>query len=757
MKRIFLLMALLGMLFSNKTTAQVLYGKVVNQKGKAVPLATVTIKELELNYSTSEKGFFRITHLPLGNYTLIVSHLGYKSFVKKIEIKKGKNQIIARLTDSPIRLGQAIVTGTRIPAIAKNIAFPIETVNKKIITGSLFNSLPDLLDSKPGVTTARDGAWGAMVNIRGLSKQNLVYLIDGARIETSTNIAAGLSLFNLDNIEKIEIIKGGLSVLYGTSATGGIVNIISKQPRFKKSFYTEGNFDAGYRSVNNGTSAAFNLFAGSEKWKAKLSFGKRNAEDTKIPDGYLKNSGFKDYSYSIAFGLLPFKKVEMNAEFQYYKATDVGIPGGAAFPPTATASYPEASRKLFSFKTIFRNPFPFAKTISLNYYNQFIRRIVEIVPAAGKMVSPTSDHNTNGLSLKMSSTFGKHFLITGIDAWARSYEGIRTTENKIADVKIVDKPIPNSTFGSLGFFLNDEIFLSKKTRLNIGGRYDFIRIKNEAVNNPLYKIVKGKKITPPPIKDASFEEGTYHNKSFSGNVNLLYKCSKRIDLTLSLAHAFRSPSLEERFQYINLGGIIYLGNPELEPEQSNSVNTGVRFYGDNFSFRTNAFANFFNNLVIDGAVVKDSLYQKVNVGKARYYGFESEAEGKIGKLLLDVSLSYVKAYDIEQDKPLPQIPPLNAYVRVSYPIGNVAKAFIDGQFYADQNDVPADESRTPGYAVYNFEIHSKAFQVGSVKFNIHAGVENIFNKKYRNHLSTYRGINLTEPGRNIFAKLVIKW
>ncbi len=734
-----------------------LFGSVINNKDKAISLANVEVKELHLITITDKDGGFKINNLNIGKYTIIISHLGYKTFSQRVDINDGENFLIAKMNESPITLGEAIVRGTRSTEIAKNVAFPIESINSKEIELKFSDSVPDAVASAPGIQVARDGAWGTMLNVRGLSKQNLVYLIDGTRIETSTNIASILSMFNMDDIQKVEIIKGGLSVLYGTSATGGVVNILSKQPHYGNHFYSEGEINLGYKSVNRENAAGLSLFTGANKWKLKFSASGRKAGDVKIPDGYLTNSGFKDYSYSFSGGFRPTTNWEFTSEFQFYKANDVGIPGGAAFPPNALATYPEVNRRMFKAKILWRNPFKLVKTASLDYYNQFIRRVVTIIPAPGKEITPSSDHNTNGMTLQFNSTFGNNYLVAGIDAWQRSYKGIRTTENSIAGVKIIDKPIPDSYFGSIGIFMNDEVYFSKEVKLTFGSRYDFIGISNEGVENPIQKFVGGNEIAVAPNPDASFEKGSYNNKSWSGNVGLIYSFTKSFDFTMMLANAFRSPSLEERFQYINLGGIIYLGNPELEPERSSSVNTGLRFYGQSFSVRANAYANYFNNLVVDDIVVSDSLYKKSNVGKARYYGFETEFEGKVSSIHLRATLSYVNGKDVETNRPLPQIPPLNATFQLTFPYKDLLSLTLGTKLFADKKDVPEDENENAGYVVYSLRITTKSFSIGSYKLSLLMGVENIFNRKYRNYLSTYRGISLTEPGRNIFVKVFVRY
>ncbi len=743
----------------NIITAQkfTLKGIVFDSHGKSIPLANVMLKELKLLNITDKRGEFEIKNIPAGEYTLIVSRLGFKTFEKRIEIRKSGKPLLIRLSASPVLLGQAIVTGLRVEGIEKNIAFPIESVNEKELEVQVPNSVADVLETKPGVNVARDGVWGTMLNVRGLSKQNLVYLVDGARIETSTNIAGGLSLFDLNDVEKIEVVKGGISSLYGTGATGGIVNIVTRKANFAKKFYTHGLFNYAYKSVNRASVLGFNFYSGSKTWKAKISLGSRNAGDAKIPGGYLKNSGFKDYSYSFSGGLLVANNLELNAEFQFYQAKNVGIPGGAAFPENALASYPLAKRELFSLKAIWRNPFAMVSTASLQFYNQFIRRDVEIVPAPGKKVSPSSDHSTKGITLQLESVAGKNYFTSGFDLWARTYKGTRVTENENAGVKIIDKPIPDSEFGSLGFFLKDEIHFSERFKIGVGGRYDFIRITNKETSNPVSKFVNGQEVNVRKIPDASFEAGKYFNRSWSGNLNFLIKPKGLPDFTFSVAHSFRSPSLEERFQYINLGGIVYLGNPQLLPERNISFDAGIRIFKNNFSAKANLFVSYFNNLVIDQVVVKDSLYKKENVGKSRFYGVEGEMQAKVCQSVWRVTLAYVNAYDTELNSPLPNVPPLNGSVEFSAPVSKILKLTFYARFYSDLTDVPKDETKKPGFAVYNLYLSSADFNLFFVKVKFVSGVENIFNRKYENPLSTYRGISVAEPGRNIFAKILFEW
>ena len=101
-------------------------------------------------------------------------------------------------------------------------------------------SLSNVLASEPGIAMGSDGVWSTSINIRGLSENRLVTLIDGNRIETATDLTASLSMVDVNDIERVEVIKGAQSSLYGTGAMGGIVNIITKDGHFSGKPYSIG-------------------------------------------------------------------------------------------------------------------------------------------------------------------------------------------------------------------------------------------------------------------------------------------------------------------------------------------------------------------------------------------------------------------------------------------------------------------------------------------------------------------------------------
>lgn len=721
---------------------------------------SVMISELQLFTTSDVLGEFSFSKIREGEYTITFSRIGYKSKSQSVLIIKGiETNLEVSLSKTELMLGEAVVTSTRSARIVKDVPLPIELIDEKTIERSIKISTSDVIEKAPGVSLASDGTWATGVSIRGLSKQNIVYLIDGNRIETSTNISAGLSLIDLSNVKNIEIVKGGLSSLYGTGATGGVINIMTNRGSTSEKFYFNGFLTSSYASVNSGKTASVNLSASDKMWYANFTATIRNADDTKIPGGTLTNSGFKDNSLSFSAGLLPFDNVELKLDYQKFKAEDVGIPGGAPFPSGAKASYLFADREMLSGELAVKNLSSSLSNLSVKYYSQLISREVEIIPNPNAIVQPNADHQTNGLLLQADWTLAKnHFLISGIEAWERSYVGERRKTIIPQSKVIINKPVPNSTFGTIGFFLHDELHLiQNKFKLNLGARYDLIRVTNEQTNNPVAIIVNGNEIVPPTNPDASYEADDVNNKSWSGNVGLLYSIFDDINLIFNTAYTFRSPSLEERYQYIDLGSTVYYGNPNLEPEKGLSYDLGLRVWKNKFTITADGFINLFNNLVIDQAT-SDTSYQKQNVGKAQLSGFDARVDYNfIQRNVVYASVAYVNGKDRETDEYLPQIPPLNGTLGLKVPIRNYLDVDLSATFYNEQNKISTDEKITPGYVYFDLAISSYPIHISLLNIQIFAGVENIFNTSYRSHLSTYRGVNLTEPGRNIYAKVKLAW
>jgi outer membrane receptor protein involved in Fe transport len=758
MKHIFKIIIVLVLLSQlNYSQNSIIFGTITGDG--LLEKVNISIDKNAVFTISDKNGQYTIRNLDIGSYDLVFTHIGYKKKIVPMEIGTDQEyEINIQMEKKMIQLGEAQVVSSRTEQIVKDISLPLEYVSKTKLNNTTHLTLSDLLNKETGLSVVKDGPWATAINVRGLSKQNIVYLIDGNRIETSTNIAAGLSLMDMNDLESIEIVKGGLSSLYGTGATGGVINIISKEAKFNDYAYISSQFISGFNSVNNGYSNYLNVKAGDNKWSAKINGSFRKADDTQIPSGTLENSSFQDESLNASLKYAPIDNMQLNFDYQKFSAYDVGIPGGAPFPASATAKYKYANRELFSGSLQLSNISNKLLKASIKYYNQVIRRSVEIKPNAMVTANPKADHTTNGISFQSDWYLSnQNYLIAGIDVWEREYEGIRKVTNLAKNVISVDKPIPNSKFRSFGVFVKDDIsLLSNSLNISLCGRYDFINITNEETKNPVYIINAGIRNDNVRNDLASFEAYDETNKSVSGGIGAVYKLTSEYDITLNLGYNFRSPSLEERYQYIDLGGIVYLGNPELKPEQGLFFDLGFRIWKDDLNIRFNTFLNSFSNLVIDDVLIEDSIYVKNNVGDARLYGFDGRIDYNIYEdFLLYSSVAYVRGEDLTQNKDLPQISPLNGTLGFIVPIKNILQMDFSTTLASNQNKIGIGENRTGGFVYFDISLASETINFSFLNLKLVAGVQNLFNRSYREHLSTYRGINMIEPGRNIFAKFII--
>jgi hemoglobin/transferrin/lactoferrin receptor protein len=753
--------------------------------------AVVYISKLDYKILTDKNGYFYISTIPADNYDITVSYLGYHKETFKVKVFVDSiTYANLKIDQSLITLGEILVTSTRYEQELKNVPLPVEVTDNSEILQRSSVSPSDILNNKPGVTLTRDGIWATDINIRGMNRSSIVTMVDGNRIETATDISARLSLFDMNDIERIEIIKGGMSSLYGTGALGGVVNIITKNNYYSPAFKIGGRISTDYNSVNNSTAGNLLLYAGADKWYMKLNGSIRKADNIKTPAGEINNSGFKDNYFSAVLGVYPFRNNEIKINYQYYLAKDVGIPGGyPLFPNNALVTYPEEQRSMLSAEYKISKVSKLLTEISAKFYYQYIFRDVENIPYitqniyAGNVlkkkisvlnIKPQADHNTKGFSLQTNWLLGKYnFVIAGFDGWQRDLDSRRTKEQLIEEydstgtvvVKttnqiIGERPIPISSYRSIGAFAQDEIrLLRDKLKINLGGRIDQIRITNEIAYNPEYTITNGgaPNYTPSGQK-VIWNQTTEDDISWSANLGTMYALNKYINVTFNTARSFRSPSLEERYQYIDLGSLVRLGNPDLKPENGVFLDAGFKVFSPVVKFTGSGFLNIINDLVIEvpGTYEGRQAMIKTNAGKSEFYGFDANLEYNFyKKFVFYGTVSYVRGRDIENELDLPQIPPLNGSLGLKISVTKYINLDFNTIFFTRQNKIAAGEVETPGYVTLNLYAQSMPFTLSSVKINLYGGIENILNKEYRNHLSTNRGTITQEPGRNYFVKLSV--
>jgi len=313
---------ILVLLAFSPSTAQpevgIIEGNIRDVKTKSpLDVATVTVLGKNLAAKTNSQGVFRIPNAPKGVHVLSIKCMGYEEARLKANIRVDTvTTITAYLQPIPIPLEEVVVTSTRSVKQFQDVPIPLSILTSSRIESLAPVTISDALRSEPGISLGRDGIWSTFINIRGLSKTNIILLVDGNRLDTTTEIAAGLSMIDVNDIERIEVIRGAGSTLYGTGATGGVVNVITRDGWYSDHLSVGGQFQGGFSSVNKLGIGQLSFNFSNGKFYSRFNSTIRSAQNTQTPQGMLKNSQFHDHSYSAQFGIQATKNQELKIIIQ---------------------------------------------------------------------------------------------------------------------------------------------------------------------------------------------------------------------------------------------------------------------------------------------------------------------------------------------------------------------------------------------------------------------------------------------------------
>ncbi len=627
-------------------------------------------------------------------------------------------------------------------------------------------SVSDALEQIPGVYKSSDGSWGSEVSIRGASRDKVVLLIDGSRMNTATDIGAQFGTLDPLSVERIEVLKGPISSLYGSGAIGGVVNVITRNGKFTD---TPG-FQSGISLSGESTSWGYNTYAftsyNSRSWYVFASGSYRHHGSYHDGGGHtVTNTDFSDAQGAMNMGVKPAANHTIEIRTQYYQGWDIGIPGAKdTVPSTASsADYTKLPRALVSLDYTWKPGSDIWRESKVHLFWQYIGRNVTInnqlpAPANLKLELKTdADHNTAGAKWTNILSLGDHTVVAGTDSWIRTISSTRKKTKKsgtYAGDYQVESPFPEAAFVSNGLFAEDDWKLGDWT-INFGARGDYIYVTNDSTY-----IVNRYFTTPAPPAVTTqkwIRAENNHEFSWDTHAGVTYRIIEQISTSILAASGYRAASLEERYKYIDLGTKAYWGNPDLDPERSFFFEYGLHLKTKHVTSNASAYANILRDLIADklirtNATNPTEVYELQNISRALLWGTEYDTEVRIIEwLALYGDLTWIRGRDTKNDENLRSIAPLRLTggIRFSTPFG--LAGFFDTVYTADQNKVPSGYKKSPdwvrldtglSYTVRFFEADHRVF----------VSCTNLLDTEYYDYLTMSKtGLVFNEPGRSFKA------
>ena len=574
-------------------------------------------------------------------------------------------------------------------------------VTKKAFERAQDPCLSHTLAQVPGLEKASDLVWGSGVNIRGLGRNHLVVLVDGCRVNTATDINARFGFINPNEIQRVEVLKGPVSSLYGSGAMGGVVNIITKKGEFIKGSRTRLGLGGG--SNPQGWEGFGHTQVGRDDFWM-YGFGALRDYDT-YEDGRgdeQKNSGFEDQGWSLKSGVQWNPAQTTEARIQYAKGEDIGIPGrGTALPTGPCIEYTDIENRQFSLTHEMDSASGVHWDINV-FHQKILRHVALDAFPAGPMerIQPHGRHETWGLKWKNDLDWANSGLTAGLDVWTWKMETRR--EKYFANGKYgVDTPLAPARQTTAGLFAEEEMGLTPTLNLTLGGRMDWIHTRS----NDQYSWIIPPNPGAPVVLKRKGDSGT--DWGWDARVGLAWECQPDLTMDFLLAAAYRSPDLMDRYKYLAFNGGEIYGNPDLDPERSWFVEYDLHYTLGDLGICAAVYGNFIRDMIREKDQ-GDGTYLMKNLDRVTLWGWELELSyhGFI-HCRPYADLAYVRGK--KRGENLASVPPLNGHLGLAGGQGDSGFWWDFNLQWADGQDKTAPgENATPGWATLNASGGAKA-------------------------------------------------
>jgi iron complex outermembrane recepter protein len=757
-----------------------LSGKITDTSGAPLQGASVYISDLKKGSVADVNGNYQIDNIADGNYVVEIKFIGYKTILQNIDFDQDKVENFA-MKISVTEQSEIVVTGSsKATSIARN-PVPIVSVNKQFLQQNLSTNIIDAIATVPGVSEVTTGPNVSKPFIRGLGFNRILTLYDGVRQEGQQwGDEHGIEV-DENTVNRVEVVKGPASLIYGSDAVAGVVNLIPANPpaQGKITGNILNEYQTNNRLIENSATVAAHI--NDVTWGG--TFTHKIATNYKDKyDGRVYNTGFAETDFSANAGI--------NKNWGYSR---LGLSLYDDLQEIPDGSRDSATRKFTKQITEADTFRPIVSDEELNSYK---------ISALHQHVQHFNIYSSNNFllgsgRLALNLAFQKStrreyshpeveipglFLQLNTYSYDAKYyfkerEGLSITsgingmyqDNNVS--KGTEFIIPSYRQFDFGPFI-----FAKKTmgKLEVAGglRYDFRNFSNDDLyentdpSTGFEHVVKGNDTVGA---NHIFTAYQHTFSGASGSVGLSYKINDQFSVKANIGRGYRAPNISEiSANGVHPGTNMYqIGNPDFKPEFNLQEDVGVAFNSTHVSINADAFNNNIQNYIYneklesklggDSIIVPGNQTFKFVASRAHLYGGELSVDihpHPWDWLHFENSLSVVYATNegvagegkiSDSAKYLPFIPPVHTISELRANIkkmGNsFANAFVKVQFevYAKQDRVYlANNTETPtaGYQLFNAGFGSDILnKKGKPVITLSFFGNNLFNVAYQSGLN----------------------
>lgn len=694
-----------------------------------MPGIRVHLTELGREVRTGVDGHFRFANVPAGSYTLSFSKLGIAPVTRRVIAGSSAQPMEVRVAVAGIQLSAVQVTATLGATAAQESPQPTAVVEGPELRVAQSSALGETLELIPGVRSLSMTTGIGKPVIRGMTHYRVVTLDNGQRTETQAWGHDHSPNVETASAERIEVIKGPASVLYGSDALGGVINVVAPAvpdaldvPRFAR-----GRLVSAYSHNVRGGDGTLTLEGAAGGVGARGSVTLRGSGDMRTPVGPLTNTNNRAEALDGAVGIrggrgaLSVRYTGRNERIEIFDNPAIN-PGYTGFQRIGT------HRALLEVQAPVRGG---RVQVSAGFEQNLRREFADL----------TATDPDLGLFVRnwTATAYMHHAELAGLSGTLGASGMTSDFENRGTKTLI-----PSSASGNAAVFAFEQADFGR-WRATFGARYDYRTLETS-----------GNSEIEVPAQRHTFNAVT-------GSAGLLYRATNAVGLVMNVARGFRAPAAPDLFANGFHEGTraFERGNPGLKVETSLNSEAGVRVTRPNLTAEATAFLNQVDDYIYlrpfgTGARAFDSL--QVVQGDARLMGAEARvAFQPVRFLTLQASGDFVHGQNITAGVPLTFIPPLRLVygVRLEEPGSSdrVSTRYVSvsAETNARQSRLDPSDVGPDGYTLASLGAGvTRATRSGA--FTLDVSVRNLFDTSYRSFMSRYKEYAFG-PGRAVMLRM----